>query len=414
MKVSDKPQISKKWWTSEKPADVKGTDLEKALQAAEKAQADEKKKSDAASIDAFLAAIADLEAAVDKTVKKELDKKKHKDVIAVLEKFYDLADAETKRLEDAKEKLAGEGDEDAEEEETENKLLEPDYLYKMIKLMKGGGKDLRFGFGLNTQTPESSKLVLSRKGKPEMLFKLLKRGGEFSNRTLTYGFAAPDPEQKKTLVFRLEESAGEPPQVIKLGRRFLRNDKKLYFRKLKVVMPGGQTFEDNEPDLEDTEGTEAAAAAAAPGTAGGAAAAAPGTAAGGAAAAAGDLQQRLRSAATAGQIWSRSQQTAASQIEQLRRELNAFDDPDVVSVRDRLANVLDRFPKLDFDSLARSTDAAAFDRTFATTKAGIAQWRQALERDPALRAIDENPFSPTQVVSTLGDALTRIAGELKV
>jgi len=401
MKVSDKPQISKKWWTSEKPADVKGTELEKALQAAEKAQADEKKKSDAASIDAFLAAIEDLEAAVDKTVKKELDKKKHKDVITVLEKFYDLAAAETKRLEDAKEKLAGEGDDEEEEEETENKLLEPDYLFKMIKLMKGGGKDLRFGFGLNTQTPESSKLVLSRKGKPEMLFKLLKRGGEFSNRTLTYGFAAPDPEQKKTLVFRLEDSAGEPPQIIKLGRRFLRADKKLYFRKLKVVMPGGQTFEDTEPDLEDTEGTEAAAATAAPGAAGGGAAA-------------GDLQQRLRSAASAAQIWTRSQQTAASQIEQLRRELNAFDDPDVISVRDRLANVLDRLPKLDFDSLSRATDAAAFDRTFATTKAGIAQWRQALERDPALRAIDENPFSPTQVVSTLGDALTRIAGELKV
>ncbi len=400
MKVSDKPQISKKWWTTEKPADVKGTELEKALQAAEKAQADEKKKGDAASIDAFLAAIKDLEAAVDKTVKKELDKKKHKDVIAVLEKFYDLASAETERLEDAKEKLAGEGDEDAEEEETENKLLEPDYLYKMIKLMKGGGKDLRFGFGLNTQAPESSKLVLSRKGKPEMLFKLLKRGGEFSNRTLTYGFAAPDPQQKKTLVFRLEDSAGEPPQIIKLGRRFLRNDKKLYFRKLKVVMPGGQTFEDTEPDLEDTEGTEAAGATAGPRAAGGAAA--------------GDLQQRLRSAATAAQIWSRTQQTAASQIEQLRRELNAFDDPDVVSVRDRLANVLDRLPKLDFDSLSRATDAAAFDRSFAATKAGIAQWRQALERDPALRAIDENPFAPTQVVSTLGDALTRIAGELKV
>jgi hypothetical protein len=180
----------------------------------------------------------------------------------------------------------------------------------------------------------------------------------------------------------------------------LRNDKKLYFRKLKVVMPGGQTFEDNEPDLEDTEAAEVAGRNTAPGTAGGAAA--------------GDLPQRLRSAATAAQIWSRTQQTAAGQIEQLRRELNAFDDPDVVSVRDRLANVLDRFPKLDFDSLARSTDAAAFDRAFATTKAGIAQWRQALERDPALRAIDENPFSPTQVVSTLGDALTRIAGELKV
>jgi hypothetical protein len=403
MKASEKPQISKKWWTTEKPADIKGADLEKALQAAEKAQADEKKKSDASSIDAFAVALKQLEQAVDKTIKKELDKKKHKDDISVLEKFYDIIGGEIKRLEDAKGKSAKSGpQEEAEEEETENKLLEPEYLQKMIKLMKGGGKDLRFGFGLNTQTPEASRLVLARKGKPEMLFKLLKRSGEFSNRTLTYGYAAPDPEQKKTLVFRLEESAGEPPQIIKLGRRYLRNDKKLYFRKLKVVMPGGQVFQDDEPDTEDTEGMEAAGAT-------GAAAAAPGASAG-----AGDLQQRLRSAAAAAEIWKRTRQSAADQIAQLRRELNAFDDPDVVSVRDRLATMLDRYPQLDFDSLARATDAATFDRSFATTKSGITQWMQMLQRDPALRAIDENPFVELDVAATFGDALGKIAGELKI
>ena len=252
MKASDKPEISKKWWTSEKPSDVKGADLEKALAAAEKALADEKKKADASSIEALLGALGGLSSAVDKTVKKELDKKKHKDVIAVVEKFHDLIKSETKRLEEAKAKLAKAGEEDEEEEEDDNKLFDKDYLYRMVKLLKSGNKELRFGFGLNTQAPEASKLVLSRKGKPEKLFKLLKRTGEFSNRTLTYGFAAPDETQKKTLVFRLEDSAGEPPQIIKLGRRFLRADKSLYFRKLKVVMPGGQTFEDTEPDDEES------------------------------------------------------------------------------------------------------------------------------------------------------------------
>ena len=257
MKASDKPQISKKWWTSEKPADVKGAELEKALAAAEKALADQEKKGDAASIDSAIGALAAVNTAVDKTIKKELDKKSHKDQITVLEKYSDLVKSETKRLGEAKAKLKKAGEEDGEggeEEEDENKLFEKDYLYKMIKVLKSGGKELRFGFGLNTQAPESSKLVLARKGKPDKLFKLLKRTGEYSNRTLTYGFAAPDAEQKKTLVFRLEESAGEPPQIIKLGRRFLRNDKSLYFRKLKVVIPGGKTFEDTEPDTEDTEG----------------------------------------------------------------------------------------------------------------------------------------------------------------
>jgi hypothetical protein len=259
MKANDKPQISKKWWTSEKPADVKGAELEKALQAAEKALADQEKKSDAASIDSAVGALAGVNTAADKTIKKEMDKKKHKDQIAVLEKYADLVKSETKRLEEAKAKLKKAGGEDGEageEEEDENKLFEKDYLYKMVKVLKSSGKELRFGFGLNTQAPESSKLVLARKGSPEKLFKLLKRTGDYSNRTLTYGYAAPDPEQKKTLVFRLEESAGEPPQIIKLGRRFLRNDKSLYFRKLKIIMPGGQTVEDNEPDTEDAASGE--------------------------------------------------------------------------------------------------------------------------------------------------------------
>jgi hypothetical protein len=254
MKANDRPQISKKWWNTEKPSDIKGAELEKALQTAEKALEEQKKRSDAKSLDACMAALADVNSAAEKTLKKELDKKKHKDCITVLEKYDGLIKAELKRLEEAKAKLKKTGEEngeDAEEEEDENKLFEKDYLYKMIKVLKSSGKELRFGFGLNTQAPESSKLVLARKGSPEKLFKLLKRTGDYSSRTLTYGFAAPDPEQKKTLVFRLEESAGEPPQIIKLARRFLRNDKSLYFRKLKIVMPGGQTVEDNEPDTED-------------------------------------------------------------------------------------------------------------------------------------------------------------------
>ena len=49
------------------------------------------------------------------------------------------------------------------------------------------------------------------------------------------------------------ESAGEPPQVLKLGRRFLRGDKGLKFRKLKLILPGGQAFNDTEPDPEDEQ-----------------------------------------------------------------------------------------------------------------------------------------------------------------
>ncbi len=253
MKTGDKPQFSKKWWTSEKPAEVKSAELEKALGSAEQALAEEKKKGDSNSIKACLIALKGLESAVDKTISKECDKKKHKDVITVLEKFYDLIKAETKRLEVASTKLSAGHSNGEEAEEDENKLFDKEYLYKMIKLLKSGGTELRFGFGLNAQAPESSRLVLARKGKPERLFKALKKTGEFNNRLITYGYALPDAQSGKTLVFRLEESAGDPPQIVKLGRRFLRNDNNLYFRKIKVVLPGGQTVEDDEPDTEEEE-----------------------------------------------------------------------------------------------------------------------------------------------------------------
>jgi hypothetical protein len=265
MKASDKPQISKKWWTSEKPGDVKGVELEKALQAAEKALADEKKKSDPHLIDACMTMLRELCSAADKTIKKELDKKRHKDEITVLEKYDGLVKSEVKRLEEAKAGLSasqnGNGKNEDDEEENENKLFDKEYLFKMMKLLKSTGKELRFGFGLNTQAPENSTLLLARKGQPERLQKMLKTSGDYSNRLITYGIAKPDPQNGKVLIFQLTESAGEPPQILKLGRRFLRSDNNLKFRKLKLIV-GGRTFEDTEPDTEDGEQVAAAGASA--------------------------------------------------------------------------------------------------------------------------------------------------------
>src|SRR5262249_41992271 len=119
LKSNSKPEISKKWWTSEKPDDIKGVDLEKALAKAEKALEDKEKKSDERTVDDCLKALKELESAVDKTIKKECDKKKHKDVIAVLEKFFALIKEENGRLSELAEK-AGKGGEN-EDGEKENK-----------------------------------------------------------------------------------------------------------------------------------------------------------------------------------------------------------------------------------------------------------------------------------------------------
>jgi hypothetical protein len=255
MKAGDKPVMSKKWWTSEKPDDIKGADLEKALASAEKALTDAQKKKEPATIDACLTALKDVESAADKTIKKECDKKKHKDVISVLEKYAALIKIESSRLEELKKQTSKSGATEAngeeDEEEDEGKLFEPDYLHKMLKLLRSTGKELNFGFGLDSKNPAGSKLLLARKGKPDKLFKALKQTGEFSNRLICFGTAVPDAQDGKTLVFKLAENAGEPPQIQKLGRQFLRSDKSLKFRKLKLVLPGGQTLEDTEPDMEE-------------------------------------------------------------------------------------------------------------------------------------------------------------------
>jgi len=157
-----KPEISKKWWTKEKPADIKGAELEKALAACEKALAEAKKNKDSKSIDAALASLDDVDKAVETTVK-ECEKKKLKDIVSVLEKFDKLTDAERADLE----KLQGEQSEDEDEESDEDAkgVLKEEYRARMIKLLRGG-EQLNFCLGLNKQTPADSTIVLCKKRKP--------------------------------------------------------------------------------------------------------------------------------------------------------------------------------------------------------------------------------------------------------
>jgi len=251
MKASDKPQFSKKWWDSERPPELKAAELDKALPKAEKALAEQRRKDgDPRAIDECLSALEAVSTAAAKTIK-QCDKKQHKDLITVLRKYDDLVKEESSRLERLQEQIAkdeADGKEDEEDEVDEGKLFEKDYLYKMMKMLKSGGKQFNFGFGLNPRAPESSRLLLKRKGKPEALFKALKKTGEFNNRLLTYGVAQADPSDGKTLVFRLGKGANEPPRILKLGREFLRSDKGLKFRKLAIVLPGGKALQDTEPD----------------------------------------------------------------------------------------------------------------------------------------------------------------------
>ena len=361
MKANDKPQISKRWWTSEKPAGVKGVELEKALQQAEKLLAEESANSGKRSIDACAAALEEVRIAADKTVKKELDKQKHKDVIAVLEKYAALIKAEIARLSDAKKKLGegqnseGEDDEDVDE----NKLFEKDYVYKMMKLMKSAGKELKFGFGLNTSAPEASKLLLTRKGKPEQLFKILKQSGQFSNRVLTYGTAVADPEDGKTL-----------------------------------VLPGGRTVQDNESDTEDGK---AAATSSDDSRV--------------------DLSRELANIQNLIAAWQQALREVTAQIDKLRKALDVQSDPALRSVGDGLGELVSQFPDLDLSKLvdaAKSNNRSAYEQTLAQTGREIQEVQKMLADGPLLATIDENPFVKTSVHATVNVALQRIAKQLNL
>jgi hypothetical protein len=411
MKATDRPQFSRKWWTTEKPADIKGADLEKALAAAERALAEEKKRSEQASIDACLVALKDVESAVEKTIKRECDRKKHKDAIAVLDKYASLVEADTRRLEKLLEKATSrlaeaptrrlekllekatsrDNVQDAEDEESDDKIFQPDHLYKMMKILRSTGKELNFGFGLDAKNPSASKLLLTRKGNPERLFKALKSTGDFSNRLLTYGKAMPDVQDGKTLVFKLAESAGEPPQIQKLGRQFLRADRNLKFRKLKLVLPGGQTLEDTEPDTEEAEAESRDAARA------------------------GDLARELAAVERLAAAWRQALSDVTSQINQLRKAVEQDGNPALHGIADGLGKVINDLPDLDLSRLAaaaKANDRAAYDRTLVQTGREVRQVYEMLAEGPLLSTIDENPFIRTNVQSTIRAVLERVSTEL--
>jgi hypothetical protein len=211
--------------------------LERALGSAERALEDAEDETPE-SLEAGLAALKSLNATVGKTIKSGCDKTKHKDVIAVLKKFDALIQAEQKRLQKIHEAIADEDDEESEDEDEDKGILKPAYLTRMIKQLRGGST-LQFCIGLNKRAPEASRLLLCNKRESDRLHKILKRTGEFSDRQLTYGQAAADG---KVLEFKLSDDAKEPSQIVKLAKEFLKGNRDLKFKKVRIVA-GGESFE---------------------------------------------------------------------------------------------------------------------------------------------------------------------------
>ena len=261
MKTSSKPQFAKKWWVSVRPTDIKGRDLEKALHHAEQALADETKRGDVRAIDSCMKAIKGVAVAAAKSIK-ECDKKKHKDIIAALKKFDPLIRTEIQRLDDAKNKATAEktGDEDG--EPNEDGLLDPKYMEKCIRLLRK--RQLNFALCMPSKV-EQAKFVFARKKSPKLLFTTLNKLSKkhklgLPKNRMTFGVAAPDKEDRATLVLRLDEEAKQPMGLLKKGKKFLKQNKDQFrpFRSFKLVV-NGKVVEDI-PDPEDTDDENATTA----------------------------------------------------------------------------------------------------------------------------------------------------------
>ena len=245
----NKPEISAKWWSTVKPDNVDGKKiLEKELTKAEKSLNEQTKKSDDNKVaENCVSALKGLSIA---KITKECDKKKDKDVITALKDLQKLVDKEVDRLSKViKDIAAGENADD--DDEDENKLFDKDYVHKLIKLVKNG-KELNFAFGLDVNDPEACDLLLHRKKGADMLWKILKKTKKFPNRLMCFGMTSPDPEDGTTLLFKLDSTSNTPPKrIYRSAKKLFQKDKKLRFKKLKVVAANGQALADDEPEVDE-------------------------------------------------------------------------------------------------------------------------------------------------------------------
>jgi hypothetical protein len=414
MKSSDKPVISKKWWTKEKPADIKGADLEKALGVCEKALDDAKKKKDAESIDAALEALDDLDEAVDSTVK-ECEKKKLKDVVTVLEKFEKLIDGERADLEKLKGALEQESGEEESDDDAKG-VLKEEYRARMIKMLRAG-EQLQFCLGLNKQTPAESFLLLCNKRKPERLQKILKQTGDFSTRLLTFGTVKADG---KILDLSLADNSKEPAQIAKTSKEYFKSHRDLKFRKVRVHS-AGQTFEEEDPEEQAASGVAGSAGAGKNGSPQNGAAAGNEQNGNARQQAQGDADQTNKR-----KLFAQAKAKWMAARDKAERDLEVVKD----GVRDHYLNDVDQFPiavaklkELDeiFDNLNHDLRDALdeyvhtplnkkdlLEQHAASARQIVDTFADYVEASDLLTAIDQKEFADVQIKAPLSAALREL------
>jgi len=234
-----KVELTKKWWNTNRPKDVKGAELERTLGMVEQTK-------DASRV----AALAALPGAIAK-VCKELDKKTDKELLKSLDALGALADAEKKKAEaalNAAIKAKAEADEknkaneDDEKDTPDDKLFDPAFQLSMLK--RAIRVPLLFAFAIASK-PEDSAVVFHVRGNPKTLLRLAKtRSGAIKGCCGQAQAAENDP---KLLTLSLDG-----PLVAGLARTMRKHfqaNKITIFRKFRVLVDGQEV----ESDASDEE-----------------------------------------------------------------------------------------------------------------------------------------------------------------
>ena len=125
--------------------------------------------------------------------------------------------------------------------------------------------------------------------------------------------------------------------------------------------------------------------------------------------------------ARSGEAWVSARRKVGAELQKLEQAiLEAYREPALAeavgkSVR-KLDRVLELFDAQVADALgeaARSTDAAQIRRWHDEARQAIARYQGYLDSDPLVQELDDNPFVPVEVRSTLSATLGALAGRLR-
>ncbi len=246
-------ELTKKWWLTNRPKDIKGAELEKALAAVEQAEDEDR----AAALVAVSGAIA--------KAGKELDKKEHKDLLKALDSLDALAEtarkkaeAEAKAAAQAKAKEKEKEEEEGEEEDKEtptDKLFDP--AFQLSTIRRALRAPIVFAFTIGSK-PEQSLLAVHVRGNPKSLLRIAKtRSGAMKG---CCGQAQAAEDDPKTLILSLDGAL--IGGLSRFVRKYFQLNKITVFRKIRVVVDGQEAESDAGEEAAQPEAQAAGASAA--------------------------------------------------------------------------------------------------------------------------------------------------------